>query len=93
MEDRLQKGVELKINFEKLGSKLYLFEKEKREEKAREHAARSTATVGAQYENKGTGVLEGPLSPSLIAIEDMSLKGEQIKRNFKKVESELQAET
>ena len=33
MEDTLEKGVELKINFEKLGSKLYLFEKDKREEK------------------------------------------------------------
>ena len=35
MEDTLEKGIELKINFEKLGSKLYLFEKEKREEDVR----------------------------------------------------------
>ena len=76
MEDMLEKGVELNINFEKMGSELYLFKKEKREEEAREHATSSAAAVGAQSENKGTGVLEGPLSPSLTAIEVMSEKGE-----------------
>ena len=90
---RWRKGVELKINFEKLGSKLYLFEKEKREEEAREHAARFATAVGAQSENKGIGFLEGPLSPSLTAIEDMSEKGAEIKINFEKFEYELQAET
>ena len=48
----------------------------------REHAARSVAVVGFQSENKGTGVLEGPLSPSLTAIEDMLEKGSELKRNF-----------
>ena len=82
MEDTLEKGIELKINFEKLGSKLYLFENKIREEEVREHATRSVAAVSAQSENKGTCVLEGPLSPSLTTIEDMSEKGAELKRNF-----------
>ena len=92
MEDTLEKGVELIINFEKLGSEPYLFENEKREEEAREHAARSAAAVAAQPMDKGKDVLEGPSSPSLTTIEDMSEKGEKIKRNFEKVRSQLQTE-
>ena len=48
IEDTLDKGVEL-----------YLIEKEKREEEAREHVARSTTAVGSQSNKKGTGVLQG----------------------------------
>ena len=50
-------------------------EKEKREEEAREHAARSDVVVGAQPKNKGKGVLEGPLIPSLTTMEDILEKG------------------
>ena len=93
MEDTLEKGVELERNFEKMGSELYLFENEKREEDAREHVARSAAAIGAQSNNKGTSFLEVPLIPSLTSIEGMPKKGVELKRNFEKVGSQLQYET
>ena len=68
-------------------------EKQKREEEAREHATRFVVVVPTQPKNKGKGVLEGPSSPSLTTIEDMSEKGAEPKRNFKKVGSQLQTET
>ena len=54
---------------------MYLIEKEKREKEAREHATRFAAIVVAQYEKKGTGVLQGQLISSLTTMEDMSKKG------------------